>query len=265
MQGKQSQLRDIMDENGTPRFERGRPSNKKKQAVSAAVDVAKKQKQKPVALEPKKPESIDDLFGEAPAKEPESTSTTMYTTEIKAITDVVRYGLTAQALSGVFDLDPRTVRSRLSNVKPHGTINGAPTWLIRDVARYLTEVRSDVPEKEIRAYLIKTKGAGLPATLQKDFWDAMMKRQKWEEAAGDLWRTEKVMLVLAEAFKKIKTSSLLWVDNLDRTEGITSEQRAILASNVDGLLDDIYMTLVEMQTETETTNNLTDTTREIDT
>lgn len=273
MQGKQSQLRDIMDENGEPTYDRGRPSDAKKQGVRAAIKVAQKRKKTPVKLEPKKPkdDDLDDLFGEEPAPVTEEksltdiakNSTSMITTEVKAINMVVQYGLTTMSLSKVFSLDQRTVVDRLSTVKPTGLVNGNPTYLIRDVARYLTEMPSHITDKDIRTYLIKTKARALPPTIQKDFWDAMIKQQKFEEAAGDLWRTEKVMLVLAEAFKKIKESSQLWVENIERTEGLTDEQRRILQNSVDGLCDEVYMTLVEMRTETETTNALDDTNKEL--
>jgi len=71
-----------------------------------------------------------------------------------------------------------------------------------------------------------------------------MKEQKALEAAGDLWHSEKVILLLSEVYKHVKTSMNLFSDSVDREAGLTDKQKKIITRMTDALLDDAYHRLV---------------------
>src|SRR5690606_18686323 len=70
---------------------------------------------------------------------------------------------------------------------------------LKQAASYLVP-----PKVDIVKWISKLRPTDLPAHLQTEFWDARLKRQKWEFAAGHLWRTEAVQDVLGETFRTIK-------------------------------------------------------------
>ena len=98
------------------------------------------------------------------------------------------------------------------------------------------------------------KPSDLPTAFQQSFWDAALKRQKWEENAGQLWRTEKVREVLGSTFQTIKFTVQLWADTLERQTGLSTDQRALLTKMVDSLQEEIYKALVTQAGSQRTTS-----------
>jgi hypothetical protein len=162
------------------------------------------------------------------------------------MTDVFS-GVTVTWLSKVFGIDPSDVKKRLGECPPLHRRKAGYVYSLPIAARYLVK-----PVFDVQKYLSTMKASELPNGLQKDYWDAALKRQKWEENAGQLWRTEAVLEVLGEAFKSIKFSMQLWADNLDRVTGLTDEQRKLLIGMVDGLQDEIYQHMVKQAQEKST-------------
>lgn len=162
------------------------------------------------------------------------------------MTDVYA-GVTVGWLSKVFGMDPSDVKKRLADCPPLHRRKAGYVYSLPIAARYLVK-----PVFDVQKYLSTMKASELPNGLQKDYWDAALKRQKWEENAGHLWRTEAVLEVLGEAFKNIKFSMQLWADNLDRVTGLTEEQRKLLVGMVDGLQDELYENMVRRAQEKST-------------
>jgi len=102
----------------------------------------------------------------------------------------------------------------------------------------------------------RMRAGDLPPLLQKEIWDAKLKRQKWEAQAGDLWHTEDVIAVLSEVFATIKSTVQLWPDTVERTVGLEDEQRELLVSMGDTLQDEIYRKLQEMAQEKSTRSSI---------
>ena len=116
---------------------------------------------------------------------------------------------------------------------------------IQDVYSLPVACRYLIPPAISAEQYIKTmKPSDLPTAFQQSFWDAALKRQKWEENAGQLWRTEKVREVLGSTFQTIKFTMQLWADTLERQTGLSQEQRTLLTKMVDGLQEEIYKALV---------------------
>ena len=149
--------------------------------------------------------------------------------------------VSAHMLGQIFGMTPVDVNRRLQNcafvVTP-----GQKTrrYKIKDAAEYLVR-----PKFEAEDFIAIMKRSELPNSINKEFWDAMLKKQKWEEGAGDLWRTTLIREKLAEMFQNMKFTMQLWVDSLGQQTKLTNDQRELLSDMVDALQLDIYGSLVD--------------------
>ncbi len=156
-------------------------------------------------------------------------------------------GVTVYWLSQVFGIAADTVRKRLADVPPYQIHGRAPRYRIKDVAPYLV-----TPKVDIDQVIQNMKSTDLPPLLQKDVWDAKLKRQKWELEAGELWKTEDVIAVLSDVFSIIKSTIQLWPDTVERSVGMEEEQRQLLIQMGDSLQDEIYRRLCELAKQKST-------------
>ena len=148
-------------------------------------------------------------------------------------------GVTITTLGEIFGLDHKDVRKRLTGkVAPVASKDKFVRFKIKDAAPYLVE--SLVNPEEIFKNLSPSKW---PPALQDAFWKAQNSKQKWEENRGDLWRTLRVFEVVAQAFKVIRLTILMFVDTVGQRTELTAEQRTIIQSLGDGLLDSLAKTL----------------------
>lgn len=161
-------------------------------------------------------------------------------------------GVSIDWLAAMFAMDRGTVRKRLAGC-PELRMGpgGAPLFSVAQAAAYLVK-----PKIDIASWVKSLRPADLPPYLQSEFWDAQNKRQKWEENAGDLWRTDKVVEVFADVFKLIKETMQLWTDSIERKQGLTGEQRALLAQMTDGLQNDLHKKLIEFAAKKQTPSSL---------
>ena len=159
----------------------------------------------------------------------------------------VNQGVTVSWLAQAFGLNPVQVKERLRKCPPLQRLRAGYLYDFRTAAPYLVKPMFDVKE-----HIKAMRPEDLPTKLQEKYWSALMRRIKYEERAGMLWRTEKVLTVLGEVFQTIKFSLQLWADNLERATGITSEQRDCLRGMVDGLQDELYSRLKDLEKEGRT-------------
>lgn len=163
---------------------------------------------------------------------------------MNGLADSAIQGVTISFLSQVFRIDNNTVKRRLVNCpilhsRKRGTKQTQHLYDLATAASYLIEPNVDPAE------LIKSmRREDLPNSINVAYWDAQIKRQKWEENAGELWRTEKIREVLGGTFQTIKFTVQLWEDTLERQTGLTEEQRTLLNELTDSLQGEIYDALV---------------------
>jgi hypothetical protein len=156
--------------------------------------------------------------------------------------NLVLKGVTVTWLAQAFGMSPLTVKTRLLMCPHRGETKAGYLYDLREAAPYIIK-----PVRDLKEYLKSIKPEELPTKLQEKYWRALMQRIKYEERAGTLWRTETVLFVLGEVFQTIKFSLQLWADNLDRSTGLTTEQRELLRGMVDGLQDEIYTKLRDFE------------------
>lgn len=149
-------------------------------------------------------------------------------------------GVSISVLAAIFGKDKRTVSQAIRDVPASDIRDGHPVYKIADVAPYLVN-----PIVNIEEYLANLNPKDLPPQLQKDFWAAQLARQKFEINKGELWSTDQVIQALAEVFKKLKTSALLFSDTVEARTELTERQRKVINELVDALLDDTRKSLLE--------------------
>lgn len=154
-------------------------------------------------------------------------------------------GVTVSWLATVFDMDEKTVRARLKHCPPklrraRGEKMQTVLYDVKEAARYLV-----TPAFGTVDYLRAVKRGQLPPALQQTIWDALLKRQKWEENAGDLWRTAKVREVMRSVFQNMKFTVQLWADTVERQTELSASQRELIVRMADALQAELYASLVE--------------------
>jgi len=158
-------------------------------------------------------------------------------------------GVTLTWLSQVFEMTPYELKKKLRNcpTKPARDGRTGAYYDLPTAAAYLVTPRIDVDE-----YMKNVKPTDMPAHLQDQYWSAMNKKQKWEEAAGHLWRSEKVLAVFGDVFQLVKGSIQLWPDAVERAVGMNAEQKRTLRAQCDGLQKDIHTRLLQMPDDQHT-------------
>lgn len=143
----------------------------------------------------------------------------------------IDFGMSATRLGEVFDLDTKTVKSLLKDVEADGDRHGAPFWRIASAAPYLV-----TPEGDIEQFIRKIKPGDLPSKFQKEFWTALNLRSKYYRERGDLWATEQVYAVLSEVLKIVRSTSRLFVDELESNTTLTYQHRKAIQIELDKML-----------------------------
>lgn len=151
-----------------------------------------------------------------------------YETDIQL---VIR-GVTINWLAQAFNMDHRTVTIRLKECPPLKRKRGGSGLLydLATAAPYLV-----TPKFNVEEYIRTMKVEELPTRLQEGFWAAALKRQKWEENAGRLWRTEKVVKLFSETFLMVANDMRMWLDDMETVVTISAEQRKALEDQISAL------------------------------
>lgn len=213
-----------------------------------ALQAAPKKRGRPPKNPPAAPaeDFVEDLIGDidSPSDEPLEAPDKVVT----ALADVYG-GVSASWLAQVFGHDKNTIAKKLASAgcEVVGRRNGGPLYRIPDAAAYLVK-----PKVDLVGYIKSLRPNDLPPMLNDAYWSAMIKRQKWEENARDLWRSEDVLKVFGDLAISFKTTANLWVEEVERIEGLTQEQRLLITQLTDRLLDNVYKLMVETPKQSKT-------------
>lgn len=152
-------------------------------------------------------------------------------------------GVTQDQLMRLFKMDHRTIKKKIfeSGVKPVGkSANNADIYSIHEIAPYLVK-----PVFDVETYIKQMSHNDLPKHLTKEFWAGLRSKQDYEEKAGHLWRTEKVVEKVGELMKLVKMSTLLMNDAVERQTELSDRQRAIIKELSHGMLADLMTRINE--------------------
>lgn len=149
-------------------------------------------------------------------------------------------GANITQLGKLFRMERRDITAKISgNVPPCGERGGYPIYFIHEVAPHIVK-----PIYDIETYLKRMHHNDLPKHLSKEFWAGLRQRQEYLKAEGDLWETDKVIEVMADAFKTLRMTLLLASDTVEREMTLTHQQRDKLRVIFDGALNDLADSLV---------------------
>lgn len=168
-------------------------------------------------------------------------------------------GVSVSWLAHAFQMDRVTCKKKLAQCPPLRKERGAPIYSLRQAAQYLVP-----PKVDVAAYIKGMNPKELPSLLQDAYWSAMIKRQTWEERAGQLWPTQKVLGVFAELARKLKTAITLWADNIESVTGLSTEQMKLLTEESDAVLEIIYKVLVDAPSRSLTPSSIVEQNEEQD-
>lgn len=165
--------------------------------------------------------------------------------QMQGLADAAIGGVTVGFLAQVFGLNHSMVKRKLVNCpvkarRSRGTTQVQHLYDLKVAASYLVEARID-PEDIIKSL----RKEDLPPSISTAYWDAQLKRQKWEEQAGMLWRTEMISGVIGSMFQTIKFTIQLWADTIERQAGLTEDQRELLNGLTDELQQQMFDSLRE--------------------
>lgn len=207
-----------------------------------------KKRGRPPKTAPKLPEIEDDLIGATSSPEEPDDPVSIHLADVYG-------GVSSSWLAQVFGHDKNTIAKKLAaaGIEVVGRRNGGPLYRIPDAAAYLVK-----PKVDLVSYIKSLRPNDLPPMLNDAYWAAMLKRQKWEENARELWRTEDVLAVFGDLAFSIKTTVNLWVEEVDRTQGLTPEQRLTITQLSDKLLEQVHELMVEAPKQRVTRPSISD-------
>ena len=159
---------------------------------------------------------------------------------------IVYEGASISQLVRLFGRDRELINQALvSGATPITTRGGLPIYRVADVAHLIVNPLKNLDDKDIERLIQKMNPIDLPKGLTKEFWSGMRQRQQYEEDAGDLWRTEKVVEHMGEVFKVVKQALLVGRDTIDEQVKLTEQQRGLVASILDSAMEACYIAVKE--------------------
>ena len=164
----------------------------------------------------------------------------------------VNGGVSVAWLMKAFRLGRQTIERRLVGCAPIGRgKHSSPLYDLPEAASYIV-----VPKRAIADYLRDVKPEDLPENLREGVWNAKLKQQRFEEKAGDLWRTSRVIEVISEVLVDLRSRLSLIPDDAERTAGVTREQRQKIAQIVEDIQEGMYQYVLELEKNRFTPNQL---------
>lgn len=137
-------------------------------------------------------------------------------------------GASINQLAEIFGVDRRTVTNRLRKLKPSAERSGFPVYSIREAAPLILKI--DASKK-------------VEASVEKDFWDAQLKRQKYERENYDLWPTNEVENVIATLLRIFRESYTMYLDNMETDSDVPTPIIQKLRTQGDFMLHSCYESL----------------------
>lgn len=157
-------------------------------------------------------------------------------------------GVSIAWLTRAFGLNRHEVEKRLRNQRPIDTGNtGEPLYDFREAASHLVD-----PKVDVESYVASLKPDQIPLRWRESYWNAELKRQKWEANAGQLWHTEQVIDALSEVFGTVRTNMQLIPDTLENVLNLDSEERQKVVEVIDGAQDEIHQSLILVSKQRQT-------------
>ena len=161
-------------------------------------------------------------------------------------------GVSVQWLARAFRTTRHLVDKKLVGLKPLSVgKHGNPLYDFVEAAELIVE-----PKVDVEKYLTTLKPEKLPERLREGYWNAKLKRQRWEEKAGDLWRTEVVIERFSEVLLELRMMLQLIPDSVERAAGLSDEQHRVVRSVIDDIQTKMHEQLIKYAADRLTPSQL---------
>jgi hypothetical protein len=189
----------------------------------------------------------DDIIGDVPVKNI-GEELSLRTADVHTING----GVSVAWLMKAFRMGRAGVERKLIGCKPIGQgKHSTPLYDLPEAASYIVKPRLD-----LASHLKTLKADDLPEKLRESYWNAKLKQQRFEERAGNLWRTEAVLTLFSVVLQDIRSKLQIIPDQVDRAVGLTPEQIEGTTRVVDAIQDDIHKYILQMGKTGFTPNQL---------
>lgn len=152
-------------------------------------------------------------------------------------------GCSISQLVQAFDMDARDVSKKLRNVAPCGERRGFPIYKLKDAAKAL--VPPEVSEEDILAYIGSMNFKNLPPALNKEVWNGLRARLRFEQEQGNHWLTPRIQEVVSRFMQTTRMALLLLPDELERAGELSQRQRTLCERYVDSKLAELQQLITE--------------------
>lgn len=202
---------------------------------------------------------LEDLVGTPPEDEPDDVEEEDEAPSAKLSLKSfdmhkIGQGVSVQWLARGFRMTRAAVEKKLIHIRPVGYgQHGNPLYDLPEAASYLVK-----PQLDLKKYLETVKPDALPERLREAVWNSKLKRQRWEEKAQHLWRTETVMSRFAEVLANVRQQLQLIPDRVERMTGLDIAQYKIIRNIIDEVQEEIYQEILALSKGRMTGNQMLD-------
>jgi len=144
-----------------------------------------------------------------------------------------------------FNLSRSTATKRLAECPHSGESRGYPAYTLEHAAPFLIDPKGIGLNKQQEEPENEMDPDKMPPDMQKDYWDARLKKQKHDKEAGHLWDTLEVIHVLSEAYKPLAQRLRTLTDVLERVAGLDTDQLERAEEVINDVQQQIYDDLIE--------------------
>lgn len=95
-----------------------------------------------------------------------------------------------------------------------------------------------VDVEDIEAVIMKMKPASMPPALQREFWAGQNSKLDYQKAVGDLWFTDRVLMLVTRLLRVQRELGLLMGDRIEREAGLTEQQARVMRGLIDSAFEE---------------------------
>lgn len=161
--------------------------------------------------------------------------------------DEFRMPVTHNFLAKVLNMDPATVKKRLTRCRPVATDRNRSVYYFHEAIHFLVKPRMTAEE-----FARSLNKADLPPEINKAFWDSQRSRVKYKIESQEAFEAEDVMQALGNVAMIFKDSLTMVVEEMRNRAGLTEEQTEILQGCIDELRKEIRTKLMALPGQTQT-------------
>lgn len=151
---------------------------------------------------------------------------------------IIFQGASANQLASLWRTKPDDIYRRLGDLAPVGMgRQGNPIYDVAEAAARL--VKPEITWEMIDTYMRRVNHAHLPPMTSKFYWQGKKERDRYLETVDELWFTDDIVRVAADAFQTLRMSLILLPDVLREEAGLRDNQFRFVQRIIDDAIEDL--------------------------